>query len=207
MAKKSQEKEEYKAGHKEEHKAEHARHEAQELTHEETSFVKNTHIALLITAVAILIAAQLMAATAMAATGGAGTYSIGSLNLEYGSKKTLKPMPLAAGEEPVIAGYRTKVKSMPTISELELKPSAGDVTQDLLNNLVPSGTPWYGADAGVSFDDPIAAQNTWAKYRSLKLSPELEQRWNTIVNSFTCDYCCGSPQNIRVPLRAWRSGF
>ncbi len=127
--------------------------------------------------------------------------SSGSVKLEYGSKVTLKPMPLAAGEQPVIAGYKTKVKSLPTISELQMSSSTGDLAQDLLNNVIPKGTPWYGSEAGVSFDDPITAQNLWAKGRAIQLDAAQEERWERIVNSFTCDYCCGSPQNPTIITR------
>ncbi len=120
---------------------------------------------------------------------------------EFGSKITLKPMPLASGEQPAISGYKTKVKPLPTISELSLKPSTGDAASDLLNNIIPTGTPWYGQEASVTFDDPIAAQKKWATYRRLELSPEENQRWSVIVNSFTCDYCCGSPQNPTIITR------
>lgn len=170
-----------------------------EETHEEPSFAKNIHLVLLIAAVAVLLGVQFMTATAMATAGSAGgTYTVGSLNLEYGAKKTLKPMPLAAGEQPAIANYRTRVKSLPTISELQLSAPTGDVTQDLVNNVIPKGTPWYGEQARVTFDDPITSQKNWGTYRSLKLSPELEQRWNTIAGTFTCDYCCGSPQRPTI---------
>jgi len=127
---------------------------------------------------------------------GGGSGSIG--NLEYGSKLTLKPMPLATGEQPAIQGYRSKVKSLPTISELPMQPATGDAVQDLLNNVVPSGTPWYGSEAGVSFDDPITAQKLWVKGEGIQLDAKGEERWNRIVNSFTCDYCCGSPQRPTI---------
>lgn len=128
-----------------------------------------------------------------------GTLKLGKF--EFGSKITLKPMPLASGEQPAINGYKTKVKPMPTISELSLQPSTGDVAKDLLNNIIPTGTPWYGQQAGVTFDDPISAQKVWATYRKLQLSPEENQRWSRIANSFTCDYCCGSPQNPTIITR------
>ena len=130
---------------------------------------------------------------------GGGTINLGKL--EYGSKITIKPMPIASGEQPAIQGYRTKVKPLPTISELQIKPSTGDVVQDLLNNIVPTGTPWYGPEAGVSFDDPITAQKLWAKGRAVELNQNEEERWQRIVNSFTCDYCCGSPQNPTIITR------
>ncbi|MBS3079983.1 hypothetical protein J4221_00770 [Candidatus Pacearchaeota archaeon] len=143
---------------------------------------------------------QLMIPNAFATvSGGGGTVNLG--NFEYGSKITLKPMPLAVGEQPKITGYKSIVKPLPTISELSIVPSTGDAVQDLLNNIVPTGTPWYGEQAGASFDDPIAAQNKWATYKSLQLTSTEQERWNRIANSFTCDYCCGSPQNPTIITR------
>ena len=135
-------------------------------------------------------------AFASTAFGSGGTINLG--NFQYGSKLTLKPMPLAQGEQPAIPGYRAKVKSIPTISELIITPPTGDPTQDLLNNIIPKGTPWYGEQAGVSFDDPVASQKAWGKGKVIQLSTEEQQRWDRIVNSFTCDYCCGSPQNPTI---------
>lgn len=133
---------------------------------------------------------------------GGGSGSIANLGaFEYGPKITLKPMPLAHGEQPAIQGYKSKVKPLPTISELTMKPLTGNAAQDLVNNIVPTGTPWYGQQAGVSFDDPITAQKLWAKGRAIQLTPEEEQRWSRIANSFTCDYCCGSPQNPTIITR------
>src|SRR3989344_5460139 len=145
-----------------------------------------------------LMIPKAFATTALSSVSG-GTANLGSF--EYGPKITLKPMPLAQGEQPAIQGYRSKVKPIPTISELQMKPLTGNAAQDLVNNVVPSGTPWYGQQAGVSFDDPITAQNLWAKGRAIQLSPQEEQRWGRIVNSFTCDYCCGSPQNPTIITR------
>ena len=119
----------------------------------------------------------------------------------YGPKVTLKPMPLATGEQPAISGYKAKVKELPTISELAMTPPTGDLVQDLVNNVVPHGTPGYGAEAGVSFDYPIAAQKLWAKGEAIQLDTAQEERYNRIVNSFTCDYCCGSPQNPTIITR------
>lgn len=140
--------------------------------------------------------------TAAFASGSAASGNISIKHgFEYGSKVTLKPMPLANGESPRFQGYRTIVKPLPTISELSLSPPTGDVAQDIVNNVVPTGTPWYGQEAGVSFDDPITAQNLWAKGRAIQLSPEEQKRWERIVNSFTCDYCCGSPQQPTIITR------
>ena len=167
----------------------------------EPSLFRNNYILGGVVIIALLLFFnQLMIPQAFASisTGG-GTVNLG--NFEYGSKITLKPMPLAVGEQPKVAGYRSIVKPLPTISELSIVSPTGDAVQDLLNNIVPTGTPWYGEQAGVSFDDPIGAQNRWAAYRSLPLTSMEQERWNRIANSFTCDYCCGSPQNPTIITR------
>ncbi len=163
-------------------------------------FESRLTLMLLVAAVALVALNQFLLPQAYALTmvgGGGGT--VGAFT--YGAKTTLKPMPLAQGEQPAIAGYRSKVKALPTISELAMVPSSGDAVQDLINNVVPRGTPWYGAEAGVSFDDPITAQKLWGKGEAIQLDSAQEERYNRIVNSFTCDYCCGSPQNPTIITR------
>ncbi|MBI1969256.1 hypothetical protein HYS48_01060 [Candidatus Woesearchaeota archaeon] len=169
--------------------------------HEPLLFRSNALFGAVAVLVLLLFVNQLLIPKVFAsvAIGAGGTATIGKW--EYGPKITLKPMPLATGEQPVIPGYKTRVKPLPTISELAMRPTAGEAVQDLLNNVVPSGTPLYGPEAGVTFDDPIAAQNRWATYRSLPLSPGEQERWNRIANAFTCDYCCGSPQNPTIITR------
>jgi hypothetical protein len=156
---------------------------------------------LLVILVGLIVMNQFLIPNAYALTmvGGSGG-NIG--HFEYGSKQTLKPMPLAAGEQPAIAGAKTKVKPLPTISELDMTPSTGDPVQDLLNNVVPHGTPWYSTETGgVTFDDPIAAQKLWMKGEAIQLDSNEQERWNRIVNSFTCDYCCGSLNNPTIITR------
>ncbi len=142
---------------------------------------------------------QILIPKAYASSQNYGNANLGSF--EYGSKITLKPMPLSTGEAPRISGYKTIVKPLPTISELQITSPTGDAVQDLLNNIVPRGMPWYGEQASVNFDDPIASQKQWANYRSLQLSLQEQERWSRIANSFTCDYCCGSPQNPTIITR------
>jgi len=165
----------------------------------------NTAFGALIILVLMLAVNNFMITSAFADVSSNNGISAGSVSIkpgfEYGPKVTLKPMPLATGESARFDGYRTIVKPLPTISELEIASSTGDVVQDLVNNVVPHGTPWYGQEAGVSFDDPIQAQQLWARARSIQLDASEEQRWSRIVNSFTCDYCCGSPQNPTIITR------
>ncbi|MBI4174701.1 MAG: hypothetical protein HY517_03575 [Candidatus Aenigmarchaeota archaeon] len=164
-------------------------------------FRSNLVLGLLTVLVVLVFLNQMFVSTVAASAGvSSGPVSLKE-GFDYGPKTTLKPMPLAVGESPRIAGYRTAVKPLPTISEISLSPSTGDVAQDLVNNVVPKGTPWYGQEAGVSFDDPIAAQKLWMKGASIQLDADQQARWSRIVSSFTCDYCCGSPQNPTVLTR------
>ena len=136
----------------------------------------------------------------------------GKLSFSGGEGKTFAPVLLAGGESPVLSGYGTKVKELPTISKSPAKKETGDVAQDALNFLVPTGVPEYGQEAGVSFDDPVGAQRVWGAYdQSIQLTTEQQARWQKIVGSFTCDYCCGSPQRPTIitqcgcaHARAWR---
>ncbi|HLF55048.1 MAG TPA: hypothetical protein VI612_04985 [Candidatus Nanoarchaeia archaeon] len=141
-----------------------------------------------------------------------GSFGGGSFSLSGGEGVTYAPVLLAPGESPVLSSYGTKVKQLPTISSSPEKEKTGDAAQDALNMLIPTGTPEYGQEAGVSFDDPITAQRTWGNYeRSIQLNAEQQKRYDKIVGSFTCDYCCGSPQNPTIithcgcaHARAWR---
>lgn len=124
-----------------------------------------------------------------------------TLALSDGDKVTYGPALLVAGEQPALAGYKTKIKEFPTISASQKKPKTGDIVQDAVNKIVPTGTPEYGAEIGVSFDDPINAMNKFGALESITLTQEQEQRWSKIVNAFTCDYCCGSPQSPTIISR------
>ncbi len=161
-------------------------------------FESNLALSLLVVLVALLAINGFLIQTMSASSGGVITLGQG---FEYGPKTTLKPMPLATGEQPRISGYGSAVKALPTISDMPLVVSTGDVVKDLVNNIIPHGTPWYGTEAGVSFDDPLTAQNLWGKARAIQLSGNEQKRWDRIVNSFTCDYCCGSPQRPTIITR------
>ena len=147
--------------------------------------------------IALLLVNQGLALTAFA-TAPSSYANVELGDLQYGSKLTLKAAPLVEGEQPAVSGYLTKVKSFPTVSELQQMPLTGNVVKDLLNNVVPRGTPWYGKDAGISFDDPASALSVLDKYRGLALDEQSNERWSRIVLSFTCDFCCGSPQQPTI---------
>ncbi len=189
--------EKFKIVPKKEHKKEHGG--------KEFFLYRNNAVFGAVMVLALLLIVNNFMITSAFSNAGANGGSSGSISIkpgfEYGPKVTLKPMPLATGENPRFQGYKTIVKPLPTISELSLSPSTGDVVQDLVNNVVPRGAPWYSQETGVSFDDPIAAQQLWAKGQGIQLSADEQKRWERIVNSFTCDYCCGSPQNPTIITR------
>ncbi len=117
------------------------------------------------------------------------------------------------------ADGKSGVREFPTISDVANPASTGDPAQDALNKYVPTGTPWYGQEVGVSFDDPVAALNIWAQYdgglggkrfykagvtlKETDLSPAAQERYKKLITLFTCDFCCGSPNN---PTRIGQCG-
>ncbi len=106
----------------------------------------------------------------------------------------------------------TKLVEWPTISETPAPKDTGNPTQDAINYVVPTGTPFYvekgpGSELlnGISFDDPITSQKAWASFlgsrrfgtqNEIKLTAEEQQRYSKMVNGFTCDYCCGGPNSV-----------
>lgn len=72
--------------------------------------------------------------------------------------------------------------------------------QDAINIMIPTGTPEYGEDLEVSFDDPVGSLGKLAKmYRGLKAeveqnNPEAWQRFMNMASKpvgISCEYCCG----------------
>ena len=76
----------------------------------------NKYILIAVSAVVVLLFInQLMFPKVLGSVSGSGgTATLG--NFEYGSKITLKPIPLAVGEQPKIAGYKSIIKPLPTIN-------------------------------------------------------------------------------------------
>jgi hypothetical protein len=74
--------------------------------------------------------------------------------------------------------------------------SAGgsDTLQQVLAEITPTGTPDYGAAAGVSYDRVEEGLKTLTGYAALSLNSEEQQRYSTIANTdkTACNYCCGA---------------
>jgi len=79
-------------------------------------------------------------------------------------------------------------------------PLEGASGDDVMSIMFPTGTPEYGDDLGVSFDDPIESLDVLAKmYKGLKAeveksNPEAFQRFVGLASEprgISCEYCCG----------------
>ncbi|PIY79855.1 MAG: hypothetical protein COY81_00475 [Candidatus Pacebacteria bacterium CG_4_10_14_0_8_um_filter_43_12] len=111
-------------------------------------------------------------------------------------------------------GRTTSLVEQPTIIEVPANPNSGDALADARVVMIPTGKPFYAPD-DVSFDDPINAQNKWGAYEdSITISGDLQNRYNQLINTFTCNYCCGGPSNVTAIARcgcrhakAWRGMF
>lgn len=111
-------------------------------------------------------------------------------------------------------GKTTSLVEQPTITEVPANPNTGDALADAKVVMIPIGKPFY-APEDISFDDPINAQKKWKSIGfSMKLTPEQETRWKGLTSTFTCNYCCGGPNNVTVIGRcgcahsyAWQGFF
>lgn len=68
-------------------------------------------------------------------------------------------------------------------------------TQDAVDVIIPTGTPDYGPQLGVSYDDPVGSLSVLARLdRQLQLTGEDQQRYLNIITKpvgISCEYCCG----------------
>ena len=74
--------------------------------------------------------------------------------------------------------------------------------QDAIDMIIPTGTPDYGAQLGVSYDDPVGGLATLVKLdRQVQLSGSENQRYLDMVTKplgISCEFCCGvGPMAVR----------
>lgn len=96
----------------------------------------------------------------------------------------------------------------PTITSNGKVKKTGGAKQDAIALIVPKGTPFYVTEGegaallqSVSFDNPIGSLkilSNLGRTKKISLTQEQEDRFNKIVGSFTCDYCCGSPNRVTI---------
>ncbi len=93
-------------------------------------------------------------------------------------------------------GRTTSLVEQPTITDVPANPNTGDTLADAKAVVLPTGKPFYAPD-DIAFDDPINAQRKWGAYeRSVKLAGDLEARYQKLIGTMVCSYCCGGPTNV-----------
>lgn len=93
-------------------------------------------------------------------------------------------------------GKTTSLVEHPTISEVAANPKSGDILADAKVVMQASGKPFYAPD-DISFDDPINAQKKWGAFEtSITLSGDLESRYQKLISTMVCSYCCGGPTSV-----------
>lgn len=93
-------------------------------------------------------------------------------------------------------GHTTSVVKQPTITEVSAEPKGGDPVEAAKVVMIATGTPFY-APSGISFDDPVGALAAWQPFEDqIQLGGDLQARWEKIVSTMTCDYCCGGPTRV-----------
>ncbi len=80
-------------------------------------------------------------------------------------------------------------------TKLSVKLS-GNVVQDAIKAVIPTGAPAYGAELGVSFDDPITSIDILAKLDTEiptnSLTADEKARYISINMRISCEFCCGA---------------
>ncbi len=91
------------------------------------------------------------------------------------------------------------VKSSTGELALQVKRTGDDV-QDVINSLIPTGTPEYGSEIGVSYDDPVNSLNILANFDyaipTKSLTSEEKQRFVDVGTKISCEFCCSAPAVI-----------
>ncbi|MBI4038718.1 hypothetical protein HY384_02050 [Candidatus Daviesbacteria bacterium] len=95
-------------------------------------------------------------------------------------------------------GRTTTLVEQPTITEVSANPNTGDALADAKVVMIATGKPFYAPD-DVSFDDPINAQKKWGAFeQSIKLSGAEETRYQKLISTMVCSYCCGGPTSVTL---------
>lgn len=93
-------------------------------------------------------------------------------------------------------GKTTSLVEQPTISEISANPESGNALADAKVVMLARGKPFYAPD-DIAFDDPINAQKKWGSFvKSINLSGEIYSRYQKLISSMVCSYCCGTPTSV-----------
>ena len=95
-------------------------------------------------------------------------------------------------------GKTTTLSEQPTITEVSANPNTGDALADAKVVMIATGKPFYAPD-DIAFDDPINAQKKWGVYEgSIKLDSVNEARYQKLISTMVCSYCCGSATRVTL---------
>ena len=93
------------------------------------------------------------------------------------------------------------IKSTPQAIAAVIDLSEAKDAQGVINAIIPTGTPDYGKELGISYDDPVTALQflAYKLYPAIKAdveknSPEVWQRYINLATKpvgISCEYCCG----------------
>ncbi len=139
----------------------------------------------------ILTANQLMIASISPKAAAVSKQSI--LSSLFGAKSAAAAVIIMPKLNP--DGKTTSLSEQPTISEVSANPKSGDDLADAKAVMLGTGSPSYAPD-GISFSDPVDAQNKWGAYEGKELTGELLTRYDALVNELTCSYCCGEAGTV-----------
>lgn len=132
-----------------------------------------------------------------------GLYVIGAIALLvlfnwYQIATLAAPSPLSTNtfSKPFTASSSKVTTSQSGELALEVKKT-GDNVQDAINALIPTGTPEWGPELDVTYDDPVNSLNTLASlHRQIPtntLTAGEKQRYVDINTKISCEFCCSAP--------------
>jgi hypothetical protein len=94
-----------------------------------------------------------------------------------------------------------EIKSTAQAVAATIDLSGATDAQTVIDKMIPKGTPEYGKELGISYDDPVTALNFLARelYPRIKQDvqtnkPEVWQRYLNLATKpvgISCEYCCG----------------
>ncbi len=180
--------------HVSEHKTKHVVHHHK--VHKKEKVMTKSMIALMVIAVLVILfnQFQINAISGMVVSGGARTSSQRTSLFSGGSNKALADINI---EE-----LQSTAHTIQAVYQLDGLGGDG-----VMGEMFPTGTPDYGAELEISYDDPVGSLAVLARmYRGLKTeveanNPEGWQRYMNLASKpvgISCEYCCGiGPVGIR----------
>lgn len=155
---------------------------------EESNKVKGEHDRPVVLYALVLIALGLAAFNQYQIMSITGAYSGGKITGFFMEEKDISNIDLST-----IKGTGYAIADLFPVENINTEQDAVDV-------MISTGTPEYGSQLGVSFDDPVNSLNTLVnKYRTLKEDvknnyPDIWQRYLNLATKpvgISCEFCCG----------------